>query len=66
MPNPPNTRPSAATRAEEERDANTPAGAQPEQDSPEPSTDEVSPDVATHYEEMTELGADQRGEGRMP
>jgi hypothetical protein len=26
----------------------------------------ASPDTAAHYEEMTEKGADQKGEGRLP
>ena len=67
MANDPKTKPSRATREEEERDARVKAGADAIDDSTSPATDaEADPEVAEHYEEMTERGARQRGEGRLP
>ncbi len=60
------TRPSPATRAEEERDARVGAGPDEIEDAPDPTSDEVDEEVAEHYEEMIERGAEQRGEGRLP
>jgi hypothetical protein len=63
------TRPSRKTRDEERREANDTAGAgrepTPEE---EAAADRNEPDeaVAEHYEEMTERGASQEGEGRVP
>ena len=52
----PNTKPPAAPRAEDDaEDGRTPVAAT-----------SVDDDVADHYEEMTELGAKDRGEGRLP
>jgi hypothetical protein len=65
------TRPSDATRNEEERDAQVRPGNRTasvlSSDEPqaEPPT-EVDDDVAEHYREMTERGARQKGEGRTP
>ena len=69
MPDTPRTQPSRATRAEEERDARVAPGPAPtepgdDENAPDPST--LDSDVASHYEEMIERGADQRGEGRLP
>jgi len=61
------TVPSSETRAEEEREARAPhgdAGASEKGDADDPPT-EVSEDVKEHYREMTERGANQRGEGRI-
>ena len=71
MSDSPKTKPSSATRAEEERDARVKAGVDSEslasEDAGKAADDaKVDPEVATHYEEMTERGADQRGEGRLP
>jgi hypothetical protein len=61
------TRPSGATRAEEERDARVEAGADDTADeSADRAPREAGKDVAEHYEEMIERGADQQGEGRLP
>jgi hypothetical protein len=61
------TNPSRATREEEARDARVEAGADEVDESTLPETDaEPDSDVADHYEEMTERGARQRGEGRLP
>ena len=65
----PRTRPSGATRAEEDRDARVHAGADPstgDDDDDERAPKDVDPDVAENYEEMIERGAEQRGEGRIP
>jgi hypothetical protein len=63
----PKTNPSRATRDEEERDAQVAAGADAVDEQALAEADaEVDPDVAEHYEEMTERGAQQRGEGRLP
>jgi len=61
------TKPSKATRAEEELDARVEAGADEIDESAFPKKDlDIDPEVAEHYEEMTERGAKQRGEGRLP
>ena len=67
MPDQEHTRPSSETRAEEERDAKVKAGADRTDGSTSETDDaKVDDDVAEHYEEMIELGADQKGEGRLP
>jgi hypothetical protein len=67
MANTPKTNPSRTTREEENRDARVEAGADAIDESTFPETDgKPDPDVAEHYEEMTERGARQRGEGRLP
>ena len=63
------TRPTRETREAERREARTPPGAGPEPTaSDEEVADEHEPDegVREHYEEMTERGANQQGEGRVP
>jgi len=63
------TKPSRGTRAEEEKDARVSAGAQsvpPDSDGDSTATAQSDPEVAEHYEEMIERGANQRGEGRLP
>ena len=61
------TKPSKATRAEEELDARVEAGADEIDERAFPKQDpDLDPEVAEHYEEMTERGAKQRGEGRLP
>jgi hypothetical protein len=61
------TKPSRATRDEEELDAKVPAGADEIDERAFPKQDpDLDPEVAEHYEEMTERGAKQRGEGRLP
>ena len=66
MPDQP-TRPSRATREEEERDANVKAGPDTvEGPSPKGDDAHADRDVAEHYEEMAERGARQEGEGRLP
>jgi hypothetical protein len=61
------TNPSRTTRDEEARDAQVRAGAdEVDETSPLETDPELDPDVAEHYEEMTERGAQQRGEGRLP
>ena len=61
------TNPSRETRAEEARDARVEAGADEIDESAFPEQEpELDPDVAEHYEEMAERGAQQRGEGRLP
>jgi len=65
------TVPSGATREEEDRDAHVQSGNATaevlshgrEQSEPPPEVDE---EVAEHYREMTERGARQKGEGRLP
>jgi hypothetical protein len=63
------TRPSSETRDEERREAEAAAdgGREPTPDEEE-AADRNEPDeeVAEHYEAMTERGAKQRGEGRVP
>jgi hypothetical protein len=62
-------RPSDRTRETEKDDARTPAGADraptPEEEHSAERAD-VDPEVARHYEEMAERGANQEGEGRLP
>jgi hypothetical protein len=63
------TRPSDRTRATEDEDARTPARADREPTPDEEKTAEgldLDPEVAEHYEEMAERGANQEGEGRLP
>ena len=63
------TTPSQETRAEEEQDARVSAGVQPaapERESDATETAKADPEVAEHYEEMIERGANQQGEGRLP
>ena len=63
----PRTRPSGATRAEEDRDAKVEAGADDTDDEgAERAPEEAGEGVAEHYEEMIERGAAQQGEGRVP
>jgi hypothetical protein len=68
MANPKKTRPSDATREEEERDARVKAGSDrmPTADE-EALADEIEldPEAPAHYQEMAERGAKQRGEGRI-
>lgn len=66
----PNTKPSAQTRDAERADAarhpqadNLPT---PEEELAAERAGGLDPDVAEHYEEMTQRGASQRGEGRIP
>ena len=66
MANTPRTNPSRATRDEETRDAQVRAGADEIDESVSVDDAEADPEVAEHYEEMTERGAKQRGEGRLP
>jgi hypothetical protein len=67
MADTPRTNPSRATRDEEARDAQVPAGADEIDEESFPATDpELDPAVSEHYDEMTERGARQRGEGRLP
>ena len=63
------TRPNRETREAERREARTPPGPGPEPEaSDEDAADEheTDEDVREHYEEMTERGAHQKGEGRVP
>ena len=65
------TVPSEATRAEEDRDARVPSGnaTAAERSAGRPQSEppaEVDEEVAEHYREMTERGAAQPGEGRLP
>jgi hypothetical protein len=63
------TRPSAETRDAEADDAQRPAGAdRAPTEAEERLADghENDPAVAEHEQEMTERGAEQRGEGRLP
>jgi len=66
----PRTKPSGATRAEEEKDARVQPGADTDSDAADadraPTHDDLDPDVAENYEEAIERGANQRGEGRLP
>jgi hypothetical protein len=66
MANTPRTNPSRATREEERRDAQVQAGPDAVDESMVETDAEPDPEVAEHYEEMTERGARQRGEGRLP
>ena len=64
------TRPNAPTREEEAREARaTPDAGRPPTEDEERAADRnpaVAPEVVEHYEEMTERGAHQQGEGRIP
>jgi hypothetical protein len=63
------TRPSDRTKAAEEEEARTPPHADREPTEDEERLAERTkpdPEVAEHYEEMTERGAHQKGEGRIP
>jgi len=61
------TKPSKATRDEEELDAKVSAGADEIDERAFPKQDpDLDPEVGEYYEEMTERGAKQRGEGRLP
>jgi hypothetical protein len=63
------TRPSDRTRDAEREDAQKHAGADREPTGDEEKAAEgleVDPEVAEHYEEMAERGAEQKGEGRLP
>jgi hypothetical protein len=66
---PDRTNPSPATRDEEAREARVPPGASevptPEEEAAAESNP-VDPEVAEHEREMTERGAHQKGEGRIP
>jgi hypothetical protein len=68
-PVPEHTRPSDETRAEEASEARQPAdagrGPTPEEERAADSNP-PDPDVAAHEREMTERGANQQGEGRLP
>jgi hypothetical protein len=63
------TNPSRATREEETREAQVPPGAT---EAPTPEEERAAeknsldPEVAEHEKEMTERGARQTGEGRLP
>ena len=62
------TRPSPKTREEERREAKdaADAGREPTPEEEEAAdSNEPDEEVAEHYEEMTERGAKQRGEGRV-
>ena len=64
------TRPNENTRATEEEDARQTAKADDMPTEAEAAAAEragaVDEEVAEHYKEMTERGADQKGEGRLP
>jgi hypothetical protein len=63
------TRPSDRTRETEREDAQTKAHADREPTPEEAKLAEgqtLDPDVAEHYEEMAEKGANEKGEGRLP
>ncbi len=66
----PRTRPSGATRAEEDKDARVEAGVDKNADTADderaPTREDLDPDVAEKYEEAIERGANQPGEGRIP
>jgi hypothetical protein len=69
MPKQQNTRPSRATKPAERGEAKSRPSSGP---APTPADEaaadenELDPDVREHYEEMTERGAHQKGEGRVP
>lgn len=66
---PDTTRPSKSTRETEREDAQTKAHADREPTADEAKLAEgrkLDPDVAEHYEEMAERGANEKGEGRLP
>jgi hypothetical protein len=63
------TSPSDRTREAEQKEARTKVHADREPTPDEEKLaerDELDPEVAEHYEEMTERGAKQKGEGRVP
>jgi len=64
------TQPSDQTRAAEAVDAETHAEADelptPDEEAAAERAEDTDEDVAEHYEEMTERGAHQKGEGRIP
>ena len=62
------TRPSGATRAEEDKDARVEAGADTDSDTThdDRAPTELDPEVSENYEEAIERGAHQKGEGRLP
>ena len=64
------TRASASTRAEEATEAERVADAgRPPTEAEARAADSnppLDPEVGEHYQEMTERGANQRGEGRIP
>jgi hypothetical protein len=65
----PRTRPDSKTREAERDEARTPAHAdrEPTPDELEAAEEhDLDEGVAEHYEEMTERGAHQKGEGRLP
>ena len=66
MSDAPNTRPSRATRAEEADDAQVRAGADAIEGPEAPVDETPDENVAEHYEDMMDRGAQQRGEGRIP
>ncbi|HUF84828.1 MAG TPA: hypothetical protein VMQ81_09590 [Acidimicrobiia bacterium] len=69
MPKQQNTRPSRATRAAERREAKSrpaPGGEPSPAEEAAADEHELDEEVPEHYEEMTERGADQQGEGRVP
>ena len=63
------TQPNDRTKAAEREEARTPPHADREPTEEEEKLAERAepdPDVAEHYEEMLERGANQKGEGRLP
>jgi hypothetical protein len=63
------TKPSPETRAAEREEASAEheADRAPTEDESAAAGDRAAdPEVAKHYEEMAERGADQQGEGRIP
>jgi hypothetical protein len=64
------TRPSDKTRAAEASDAKQKAEPDDmptkEEEAAAERAGDVDPEVAEHYKEMAERGADQKGEGRLP
>jgi hypothetical protein len=66
MSDQPRTTPSEGTREEEARDAEVEAGADKTEGPAAADDAKVSDDVAAHEKEMSELGANQKGEGRLP
>ena len=67
MTSTPRTNPSRETRAEEARDARVAAGADEIDEGTFPTADpDLDPEVAENYEDMTDRGAHQCGEGRLP
>jgi hypothetical protein len=63
------TRVTDATRQAEAEESDAPHSADrpaPAEESAEVEGREVDPDVRAHYREMTELGAEEVGEGRIP